>query len=888
MNKHLFTSGHTACSGCGQSMAARLVIDACGPNTIVCNNTGCLEVFSSKYPESSWEVPFIHSLFENCAAVASGVEAALKYLGKSPPNGGMPPITPMADSAKGGKAAKENINIIAQAGDGGTADIGLQALSGMLERGHDILYVCLPPETELILGDGSIVEIGEFVDNLIAQNELKTQKLLLYCDKVVQEGLSCFHGTTPIFNNLIIPVKQDEQDNLKRVEITPATGRVLSWNKSQFLPMNVICAQRKESEKSLIKITTTSGQKLSLTGEHKVLIDALEGPRWQRADLLKVKDELFAPRKIWLDAEKEFYLVDFLDGNIKVKISLLTKEKINQVLIKNYGSIKEAAKIIGFKYWQMKEKDRLVDLDGLKKIFKASAILKWEEIREELLFFGIQGGKTMEIKEKKFTEELMYLLGLISSDGSLGTKTHVVTFINKNDSLLKEFKETYSKLFHGRKISQFVSKGGITYLIVSNPILYALAKSLHIKTDPKELIKLSERLIAGFIRGFFDGDGYCGITKTKHSFDAKVTLSTIEEKLAKRLRLMLQRLGIACFGVGRTDRFDLIISSKEDIKKFFNVVSSRHPKQKEAMEKIKKLWQTRATKGKFFSIAPKICGKILMRIYKENDIPITRLDKKRNICSLAAGVRRATKERFKRYREDLIKIIPQDRKDLFKELDLYLEDDFYLDPIEKIEIISSKSRFVYDITVDNTHLFIPEGAFIISNCYDNEAYMNTGVQRSGLTPFDANTTTSPSGTQSSGNIRPKKAMPEIALAHGIPYVAVASAGFPQGIQRKVKKAISIKGPKYIQIHVPCPLGWRHEPQLTYQVAKLAVETGLYPLIEYENGILSAVRKIQPKPVEEYLKLQARFKHLLNNPEEIKKIQAIADNNIQKYNLKTEA
>ena len=118
-------------------------------------------------------------------------------------------------------------------------------------------------------------------------------------------------------------------------------------------------------------------------------------------------------------------------------------------------------------------------------------------------------------------------------------------------------------------------------------------------------------------------------------------------------------------------------------------------------------------------------------------------------------------------------------------------------------------------------------------------------------------------------------------------MATASAGFPQDLTRKVKKAISIKGPKYIQVHVPCPLGWRHETNLTLQVAKLAVETGLYPLIEYENGIISARRQITPKSVEEYLKTQGRFKHLLKNPEEIKKIQGVADNNIKKYGLKVE-
>lgn len=178
------------------------------------------------------------------------------------------------------------------------------------------------------------------------------------------------------------------------------------------------------------------------------------------------------------------------------------------------------------------------------------------------------------------------------------------------------------------------------------------------------------------------------------------------------------------------------------------------------------------------------------------------------------------------------------------------------------------------------------GHDILYVCYDNEAYENTGIQRSGLTPYGTNTTTTPPGTESIGNIRFKKPMPEIAVAHGIPYVATASVGFPQDLQRKVKKAISIKGPKYIQIHVPCPLGWRHESGLTFAVAKLAVETGLYPMIEYENGVLISRRQITPKPVEEYLKVQGRFKHLLDNPQAIKIIQDIADNNIKKYGLLT--
>ena len=173
-------------------------------------------------------------------------------------------------------------------------------------------------------------------------------------------------------------------------------------------------------------------------------------------------------------------------------------------------------------------------------------------------------------------------------------------------------------------------------------------------------------------------------------------------------------------------------------------------------------------------------------------------------------------------------------------------------------------------------------------CYDNEAYMNTGVQRSGLTPYDCITATSPAGKISWGNEHRKKDIPAIAVAHGIPYVATTSVAFSRDIENKVKKALEIKGPKYIQIHVPCPLGWRSKPEHTIKIAELAVQTGLYPIYEIEDGDLTSVRRIaEPVPVEEYLKLQGRFAHLFKKEggkEEINKIQEIADKNIKKFRL----
>lgn len=174
-------------------------------------------------------------------------------------------------------------------------------------------------------------------------------------------------------------------------------------------------------------------------------------------------------------------------------------------------------------------------------------------------------------------------------------------------------------------------------------------------------------------------------------------------------------------------------------------------------------------------------------------------------------------------------------------------------------------------------------------CIDNEAYMNTGVQRSGATPYDASTTTSPAGSVSFGNPRPKKDMPAIMAAHGSPYIATTSLGYPKDMIKKIKKAIAVDGPTYVHAHAPCTTGWGFDTSKTVEVARLAVQTGLWPLYEMENGEITSVKKIgkQKKTVEDYLKMQRRFKHLFTKEggeEELRKIQALADANIVKFGL----
>jgi pyruvate ferredoxin oxidoreductase beta subunit len=174
-------------------------------------------------------------------------------------------------------------------------------------------------------------------------------------------------------------------------------------------------------------------------------------------------------------------------------------------------------------------------------------------------------------------------------------------------------------------------------------------------------------------------------------------------------------------------------------------------------------------------------------------------------------------------------------------------------------------------------------------CYDNEAYMNTGVQRSSATPPAARTATTPAAGGEPGNVFGQgKDLPRIAMAHGIPYVATATVADLRDLEAKVEHAMTLRGARYIHVFVPCPLGWGAASHDTIRLARLAKESGLFPVFEAEHGRITAVSPIRRRvPVEEYLRPQRRFSHLFSptlRTDVIAHLQAIADRHIAEYDL----
>ena len=196
-----------------------------------------------------------------------------------------------------------------------------------------------------------------------------------------------------------------------------------------------------------------------------------------------------------------------------------------------------------------------------------------------------------------------------------------------------------------------------------------------------------------------------------------------------------------------------------------------------------------------------------------------------------------------------------------------------------------------DIGLQALSGFLERGHDAVYIMYDNEAYMNTGIQRSSSTPYGAWTTTSPPGKYSIGEDKPKKWVALIAAAHQIPYVATASVANPFDFIKKMKKAAKVDGPAFVQVQCTCVPGWRVPPEKSIEVTRLAIETGMWPLFEIENGDFFNIKIQAPgggakvkreggkvvaiefkKPIEEYLKLQGRFKHLFKRPEAIDELR----------------
>jgi pyruvate ferredoxin oxidoreductase beta subunit len=217
---------------------------------------------------------------------------------------------------------------------------------------------------------------------------------------------------------------------------------------------------------------------------------------------------------------------------------------------------------------------------------------------------------------------------------------------------------------------------------------------------------------------------------------------------------------------------------------------------------------------------------------------------------------------------------------------------------EQVDVIAlAGDGGTYDIGIQALSGAVERGHDFLFVLYDNEAYMNTGIQRSGGTPLGAATTTSPAGTVMPGKLERKKPIAEIMVAHEMPYVATASPYYWRDLLTKVRKGLEVNGPAFLHVFAPCPRGWRSDPAKSIEYSKLAVETCVFPIWEVVNGQcqlstpskLIALAPQKKKPVKDYLQGQGRFRHLFTPQSQklLEEIQRLTDERWQRLLKKCE-
>ena len=634
--KELFTGGHRACAGCGAAIVARQVLAVAGPNTVVVSATGCLEVVSTIFPYTAWNVPFLHSAFENAAATISGVEALHKSW------------------VRQGKYDKK-LNFIAFGGDGGTYDIGLQSLSGAMERGHNILYVCynneaymncLSTSSMIMTKDGlrKITEIKE--GDLVYAFDQKTHQLVLKeCSGVFD------NGTKDVY------------------ELSTLHHSIKATSNHPFLIL-----------------------KRNGTGKKRSFI-------WRTLGELKAGDEVIALKHMDINKPYEFEFRKAELGDYKVN-------KIRQV----------------------------------------------------------------DIPPRSNTD-LMKYLGIYVGDGWIRPKKAEVGFaVPEGSEARKVVAEVQPRIF-----ATPIHRQDKNYIYTNSVNIAKFIESMGFKSGAKNKVvpgwvfTLPKEEKEGFIEGLMLSDGY--------KIDNSSRYVSASEDLLKSLRLLLQTTG---YRVGK-------------------------------IHKQTKLKGTHC---------------VYRELLKDSTYGYVCFSKRKE-----KNIKKYSNQY--RYQNPLV-------------------ENKYFD-VEKVTAIKYVGKEpTLDLRVEGEHNFIADGIVV----------HNTGVQRSGATPIGADTTTAPVGKMKKGKEQYRKNLTEIMVAHGIPYVAQAVVGNWRDLTSKVEKALSIEGPKFINVFQPCRLGWAYKPELTCELGRLAADTCTWPLYEVVNGQYKINYKPkEKKAVSEWLNMQGRFRHL---------------------------
>jgi V/A-type H+-transporting ATPase subunit B len=550
----------------------------------------------------------------------------------------------------------------------------------------DLTNYCLHPDTEVIFSDGTVARIGDAVDAAVSRSRTE--------------------GTLP-------------------------RPSILSWDTMRPVASCVSDMQKIRYRGKMRKFHTALGAEFSVTPDHKILVDAPGGPTMKPAGSISAGESIYGTRRLPI-AGSEPSILELVDG--PSFFVHLRDQTIHARLRAKYGTLGTAARKLELNYGRYTDTltKRCFTVDELQRI-RSDLSIDWNELSAlvESISCGRKG--RLRIAARFDLEQLLYVFGLVASDGTMREDherhSYFIEFSNTEPVLLEEFERSVHALFPRIPIHRNLNQDGVVMLRVNSLPLVTMAKKLGIDTDFRPVMRLSDKLVAAFLRGYFDGDG------SVHAEKNAIFYTTKQKTRAKRLQQLLRRLGLvgkigSRTTISRTIRsrpvatfsrvvYDVFIQGVAQIIDFQRQVGTTHPLKKQRLQRCAQS----ASHTTRFAYAPLVTAGLLRTARKEAALRGFDLGPSSTVSQLESGLRRTSVAAIRA----LMERIPDasDRGPAWCELDQLLSGDFLLDRITAIEELDYDG-FVYDFTVEGTHKFLIENGLVVSNC---EALREIGAAR---------------------------------------------------------------------------------------------------------------------------------------------------------------
>ena len=566
-------------------------------------------------------------------------------------------------------------------------DLGMDVLVIMT----DMTNYCFSGDTEVIMRDGSLVKIRELVEMLASESGEY---------QPIESGKSFLL--------------------LKKTKSTSMIEPLLSWDNGTR-PGRLVAVEKVLAPRRLVKIRTRSGVELTVTEDHRLLVDAEEGPKLIPAGEIKEGMELYSVRKIEVKSRTP-YILELLAKSGEEFFVHMKDRSLEAKLSERFGSLKQGSGSLGLKYERVSDSfdKRSFRLDELLKI-ALELHLSLNDISSRIEYITAGGKERIGLGTHVVDEDLALLFGWVMSDGTVFedrlTGSYYVSFSNTNEGLVKEFVSKMKKLFPGVKVRLDKNQNGTLIARVNSKVVVTVFRSLE-EGDLRKLVSLPERLIAAFLSGYLDGDGQVSISKTA------ILFTTSDRVRAKRIQLLLKRLGVASViqvresktQYGKSPVYDLVVRGRRDVISLASRLKPLHEGKRSRLEHLLNLaGSPEVRKESKHYLAPIVCGKLLRELRLRYRIKSKEIGSSSTISQVERGIRRISRFLLMEWIKRMAEFVEESDPTYKKLLDL-VEGNYLLDEVVRVEFVPSDDDYVYDVTVIPTHTLVVENGIISSNC----------------------------------------------------------------------------------------------------------------------------------------------------------------------------